>query len=171
MLDSKNVAIKGSSLFCTGLVSQGTSTCLCVAIKRTILVYELNRSKLRHRMMKEILCPGQVQCIKVINERLFVGYPSTYSIYSLQGEGPPIGKSYIYPLSPPPPLDVSLLGYQVQTVPQFLYPVPVVVHFYECKPITWSGIRITTLTFGNDDKSHQNKSHNEITVQLCAKVT
>ena len=31
-------------------------------------------------------------------------------------------------------------------------------------------IRITTLTFGNDDKSHQNKSHNEITVQLCAKV-
>ena len=29
---------------------------------------------------------------------------------------------------------------------------------------------ITTLTFGNDDKSRQNKSHNEITVQLCAKV-
>ena len=23
------------------------------------------------------------------------------------------------------------------------------------------------VTFGNDDKSHQNKSHNEITVQLC----
>ena len=25
-------------------------------------------------------------------------------------------------------------------------------------------------TFGNDDKSHKNKSRNEITVQLCAKV-
>ena len=62
-------------------------------------------------------------------------------------------------------LYVSLLGYQVQTVPQFLYPVPVVVHFYECKPITSCEIRV-----GNDDKSHQNKSHNEITVQLCAKV-
>ena len=67
-------------------------------------------------------------------------------------------------------LDVSLLVIKFK-LPQFLYPVPVVVHFYECKPITSSEIRITTLTFGNDDKSHQNKSHNEITIQLYVKMT
>ena len=91
VLDSKNVIIKGCTLFCTGLVSHGTSTCLCVAIKRSIFVYELNRTRNRHRCMKEIVCPSQVQCIKIINEKLFVGYPSTFSIYSLRGEGPPIG--------------------------------------------------------------------------------
>ena len=42
------------------------------------------------------------------------------------------------------PLDVSLLG----AVLYKLYPV----------------------TFGNDNKSYQNKSHNEITVKLRAKV-
>ena len=52
-----------------------------------------------------------------------------------------------------------LLGYQVQTVPQFLYLAPEVVNFYKCKPITSSEIHITTVTFGNDDKSHH-----EITV-------
>ena len=62
-------------------------------------------------------------------------------------------------------LDASLLGYQVQTIPQFLYPLPVVGHSNECKPLTSSELHITTLTFGNDDKSH-----NEITVQLLAKV-
>ena len=30
--------------------------------------------------------------------------------------------------------------------------------------------KLYLVTFGNDDKSYQNKSHNEITVQLCAKV-
>ena len=30
--------------------------------------------------------------------------------------------------------------------------------------------KLYPVTFGNDDKSHQNKSYNEITVQLCAKV-
>ena len=30
--------------------------------------------------------------------------------------------------------------------------------------------KLYPVTFGNDDKSYQNKSHNEITVQLRAKV-
>jgi serine/threonine-protein kinase MRCK len=81
---------KGCTTFCTGLVQQGTSTCLCVAIKRTIMVYELNRTKFRHRKMKEIQCPGNVQYIEMMNERLCVGYPSSFAIYSVQGEGAPI---------------------------------------------------------------------------------
>ena len=30
--------------------------------------------------------------------------------------------------------------------------------------------KLYPVTFGNDNKSYQNKSHNDITVQLCAKV-
>ena len=30
--------------------------------------------------------------------------------------------------------------------------------------------KLYPVTFGNDKKSYQNKSHNEITVQLCAKL-
>ena len=30
--------------------------------------------------------------------------------------------------------------------------------------------KLYPVTFGNDDKLYQNKSHNEITVQLCATV-
>ena len=71
-------------------------------------------------------------------------------------------------------LGVSLLGYQVQTVPQFLYPAQEVVNFYECKANHIVGNLymsfMTTLAIGNDDKSYQDKSHNEITVQLFAKV-
>ncbi len=83
---------KGCTLFCTGLVRQGTSTVLCVAIKRVILVYELNRTKVRHRRVKEINVPGPVQYIEMINERLCVGYPSTFAMYSVQGEGAPMCK-------------------------------------------------------------------------------
>ena len=85
---------KGCSSFCTGQVRQGTTTCLCVANKRTVVVYELNRTKTRHRRIKEIQVPGQVQFIEVIEERLFVGYPSSFAIYSLQGEGAPISKQW-----------------------------------------------------------------------------
>ncbi|XP_064621934.1 serine/threonine-protein kinase MRCK alpha-like isoform X5 [Lineus longissimus] len=81
---------KGCTTFCTGLVRQGTSTCLCVAIKRTVVVYELNRTRQRHRKVKEILCPGHVQFIEMMNERLCVGYPSCFALYSVQGDGAPI---------------------------------------------------------------------------------
>ena len=84
---------KGCTSFCTGLVRQGTSTVLCVAIKRTIAIYELNRTRIRHRKVKEVQCPGNVQYIEMHNERLFVGYPSSFAIYSVQGEGAPICKS------------------------------------------------------------------------------
>ena len=93
-IESQKIAeTKGCTSFCTGLVRQGTSTVLCVAIKRTILVYELNRTKLRHRRVKEIQVPGPVQYIEMINdsERLCVGYPSSFAMYSVQGEGAPMG--------------------------------------------------------------------------------
>ncbi|CAH1790920.1 unnamed protein product [Owenia fusiformis] len=81
---------KGTSTFCWGLVRQGSSVCLCAAIKKTVLVFELTRTKQRHRKIKEILCPGNVQFVEMMNERLCVGYPSMFAIYSVQGEGAPL---------------------------------------------------------------------------------
>lgn len=87
----KIVESKGCHLFCAGLVRQGTS-CLCVAIKRTIQVYELNKTRQKHRKIKDIQVPGQVQFLEIMNERLCVGYPSYFAMYSVQGDGAPIGK-------------------------------------------------------------------------------
>jgi len=83
---------RSCALICTGLTGQGTTTSLCVACRRTICVYELNRSKQRYRRVKEVTCPGTVQYIDICNERLCVGYPSSFAIYSIQGDGAPVGK-------------------------------------------------------------------------------
>ena len=81
---------KGCSTFCTGAIAQGASTCLCVASKKFIFVYEINRTKTRHKKMKEILCPNNIQFVELQRERLVVGYASTFAVYSVQGEGSPL---------------------------------------------------------------------------------
>jgi serine/threonine-protein kinase MRCK len=55
-----------------------------------VFVYELNRTKQRYRKVKDIQCPGHVQYIDIRNERLCIGYPSSFAIYSIQGDGAPI---------------------------------------------------------------------------------
>lgn len=39
-------------MFATGGIHSNSSSCLCVAIKRHIVVYELNRTKFRHLKIK-----------------------------------------------------------------------------------------------------------------------
>ncbi|XP_078315965.1 serine/threonine-protein kinase MRCK alpha-like isoform X3 [Crassostrea virginica] len=84
---------RGCQMFCVGTVTgglQGSSfTCLCVAIKRTIQVYELNKTRQKFRKLKEIQVPGQVQCLEVMSQGLCVGCPSYFAIYSVQGDSPP----------------------------------------------------------------------------------
>ena len=79
-------------MFCTGSVRQASSRCLCVAIKRTIQVYELNKTRQRHRKIKDIQVPGQVQFLEIMTEKLCVGYPSYFAVYSVQGDGAPMSK-------------------------------------------------------------------------------
>ncbi|XP_046364774.1 serine/threonine-protein kinase MRCK alpha-like isoform X1 [Haliotis rufescens] len=81
---------KGCQTFCTGLIRQGTVTCLCVAIKRTIQVYEVNKTRVRYRKLKDIQVPGHVEFVDMMSERLCVGYPSTFAIYTVQGDGAPM---------------------------------------------------------------------------------
>jgi len=79
-------------MFCIGLVGPGARTSLCVASKRTVFVYEVNNTNARHSKVKEIQCPGTVQYIDMKNGKLYVGYPSNFAIYSIQGDEAPLSK-------------------------------------------------------------------------------
>ena len=91
-MDSYKISeTKGCSIFCAGVIGQNaSSTCLCVASKKFIYVYEINRTKTRHKKMKEILCPNNIQFVELLRDRLVVGYASTFALYSVQGEGSPL---------------------------------------------------------------------------------
>ncbi|KAK2191931.1 hypothetical protein NP493_42g06006 [Ridgeia piscesae] len=89
-VDFAKVDVKGAMVFCTGPIRQGTSTCLCVAMKRSVHVYELTHmTRNRHRRMKEIQSPGTVHSIAMLNERLVVGFSSSFALYSVQGDVAP----------------------------------------------------------------------------------
>lgn len=51
LTDSKNC-----TSVCVGLIRQGSSSCLCVAVKRTVYIYELTRTRLRHRCVRARVC-------------------------------------------------------------------------------------------------------------------
>ncbi|XP_027726665.1 serine/threonine-protein kinase MRCK alpha isoform X2 [Vombatus ursinus] len=80
---------KGCQTIASGQVRHGALTCLCVAMKRQVLCYELNQSKTRHKKMKEIQVLGNVQWMSVFSERLCVGFQSGFLRYPLPGEGNP----------------------------------------------------------------------------------
>ena len=85
---------KGCNVFYVGFIRQTQTSCLCVAIKRTIQVYDLILSRQRHRKVKDIQVPGHVQFLEIFDGRLCVGYPSCFAIYSVQGDAAPMGKYF-----------------------------------------------------------------------------
>ncbi|NWX40724.1 MRCKA kinase, partial [Steatornis caripensis] len=80
---------KGCQSIVSGHVRHGALTCLCVAVKRQVLCYELNQSKTRHKKIKEIQVQGNVQWMSIFSDRLCVGYQSGFLKYPLHGEGSP----------------------------------------------------------------------------------
>ncbi|XP_031559571.1 serine/threonine-protein kinase MRCK alpha-like isoform X2 [Actinia tenebrosa] len=80
---------KGCSMFATGGIHSHSSTCLCVAIKRHIVVYELNRTKFRHLKIKDIHLNFNLQWMGVSFGKLIVGYVSGFTIYALEGDAQP----------------------------------------------------------------------------------
>ncbi|XP_068042044.1 serine/threonine-protein kinase MRCK alpha isoform X4 [Anomalospiza imberbis] len=80
---------KGCQAIISGHVRHGALTCLCVAMKRQVLCYELNQSKTRHKKIKEIQVQGNVQWMSIFSDRLCVGYQSGFLKYPLHGEGSP----------------------------------------------------------------------------------
>ncbi|NWV39364.1 MRCKA kinase, partial [Grantiella picta] len=80
---------KGCQSIVSGHVRHGALSCLCVAMKRQVLCYELNQSKTRHKKIKEIQVQGNVQWMSIFSDRLCVGYQSGFLKYPLHGEGSP----------------------------------------------------------------------------------
>ncbi|XP_077861643.1 serine/threonine-protein kinase MRCK beta [Saccoglossus kowalevskii] len=80
---------KGCSMFTIGTIRQGSTTCICAAVKRHVFVYELNRTKIRHKKIKDIQLPNSAQWLGVFGGRLIAGYVSGFGVFSIQGEGFP----------------------------------------------------------------------------------
>ncbi|XP_049632347.1 serine/threonine-protein kinase MRCK alpha isoform X4 [Suncus etruscus] len=80
---------KGCQTITSGKLHHGTLTCLCVAMKRQVLCYELFQSKTRHRKFKEIQVPYNVQWMAIFSDQLCVGFQSGFLRYPLNGEGNP----------------------------------------------------------------------------------
>merc|ERR1719195_983209 len=107
---------KNCLTFATGIMRSGTSVsggsggsgssgshCLCVAVKRQVIIYEITRLKSRHKRLREVLLPAQAQSLDVFSEgRLCVGYQSGFTIYSLLGDQHPL--SLVHP-------DNQMLGF------------------------------------------------------------
>ena len=70
---------KGCIVFATGVMrptpTSSASYCLCVAVKRQVIIYEITRLKTRHARLREVLLPAQAQSLDVFSDgRLCVGY-------------------------------------------------------------------------------------------------
>lgn len=110
---------KGCQAIASGLVRNGSLTCLCVAMKRQIICYEVhtllfkasvcsflfltrlffsysvfvsqvNKGKNRHRRLRELQAPGSVQWMALLSERLYVGYQSGFTRYRCSAIKPSI---------------------------------------------------------------------------------
>ncbi|KAK7079886.1 hypothetical protein SK128_013347, partial [Halocaridina rubra] len=93
---------KGAIAFTTGKFrtpsSHNFSYCLCVAVKRQIIIYEINRAKGRHKLFRSILLPQPPQSLDILGDgRLAVGFQSAFTIYSILGDQQPL--SLVHPES------------------------------------------------------------------------
>lgn len=80
---------KGCQTLVSGTIRHGSLTCLFVAMKKTdkVIIYELNKSKTRHRKLRDIITPGSVQWMGLQGDKLCVGFQSGFLRYNLQGDG------------------------------------------------------------------------------------
>ncbi|XP_069160748.1 serine/threonine-protein kinase Genghis Khan isoform X2 [Procambarus clarkii] len=91
---------KGAIAFTTGKFRTPSSVvftyCLCVAVKRQIIIYEINRAKGRHKLFRSILLPQPPQSLDILGDgRLAVGFQSAFTIYSILGDQHPL--SLVHP--------------------------------------------------------------------------
>ncbi|XP_029351774.1 serine/threonine-protein kinase MRCK alpha isoform X6 [Echeneis naucrates] len=81
---------KGCQTIVSGPLRNSSVTCLCVAMKRQIICFEVNKSKTRHRRLRELHAPNNVQWMGLLSERLYVGYQSGFTRYSVHGDTSPV---------------------------------------------------------------------------------
>uniref|UniRef100_H2Z2Y2 non-specific serine/threonine protein kinase n=1 Tax=Ciona savignyi TaxID=51511 RepID=H2Z2Y2_CIOSA len=78
---------KGCTALTSGPYRQGSTTCLCVSVKRWVVAYHsfLRGYMTRHKKIRNIMLPSPAQWLSVINERLCAGYVSGFALFSIQG--------------------------------------------------------------------------------------
>ncbi len=85
---------KNCSFFCSGrlvISEKRTLHVLCVAIKKTIFVYEINTAlKPKYKKLREIELTMNCQSLQIIDDYLCVGLQSEFALYSLNHESTPI---------------------------------------------------------------------------------
>ncbi|XP_014857381.1 PREDICTED: serine/threonine-protein kinase MRCK alpha isoform X7 [Poecilia mexicana] len=87
---NKLAETKNCQSLVSGPVRNGSLTCLCVAMKSKVICYEVNKGKSRHRVLRELQAPGPVQWMGLLSERLYVGYQSGFTRYSVHGDVSPV---------------------------------------------------------------------------------
>ncbi|XP_059368449.1 serine/threonine-protein kinase MRCK alpha-like isoform X4 [Carassius carassius] len=96
-IDKNKVAdTKNCQALVSGVVRN--STCFCLAIKRQISCYEVNKSKSRYCHLVDIQAPGVVQWMAFFGQQLCVGYQAGFMRYSLHGDAIPV--SLLHPDDP-----------------------------------------------------------------------
>ncbi|KTF77314.1 hypothetical protein cypCar_00044965 [Cyprinus carpio] len=82
---------KGCQTLVSGTIRHGSLTYLFVSMKKPdkVMIYELNKSKTRHRKLRDILIPGSVHWMGLQGDKLCVGFQSRFLRFNLQGDEPP----------------------------------------------------------------------------------
>jgi len=76
---------KNCSMFAHGTFCQGTSSCIAVAIKKHVVIFEINKTKQRYKKIREISIQTSIQYLSIFNEQLCMGYTGGFSTFAIQG--------------------------------------------------------------------------------------
>lgn len=80
---------KGATTFV--IVPLPTDTFICVAIKKTLLIYQVNRKKTRYTFWREIQMPLNIQTLTCHDNMIAVGTNSNFVVYAVNNrEQPPL---------------------------------------------------------------------------------
>jgi serine/threonine-protein kinase MRCK len=75
------------------LVSNNTTTYICVAIKKTLLLFEITRKKCRYSFCREIQMPLNIQTLNCCKGNMIaVGTNSSFVVYHVNNRDPPLCK-------------------------------------------------------------------------------
>ncbi|XP_057208297.1 serine/threonine-protein kinase MRCK beta isoform X3 [Triplophysa rosa] len=96
--DAKLTETKGCQSLTIGTLHPGGPACLLAGVKRQVLCYEITRAKPHHRKLWEVQAPGIAQWLRIVRDRLCVGYPSGFALLAMQGESSPV--SLVSPADP-----------------------------------------------------------------------
>ena len=84
---------KGATTFAVSSVPNA-DTFVCVAIKKTLLIYQINRKKTRYSFWREIQMPLNIQTLTSHHQMVAVGTNSNFVVYHINNrDQPPLCKS------------------------------------------------------------------------------